>query len=97
VTTTRKAGGGYFTAVRNMAKIRRPFGYLGQYGREVDGGAEFVLAGLVEEQPGFNERKRKSFERDKAEGRILVTIVPAEVALARHLPDFPKSSLGYSC
>lgn len=98
MTTERRVPtGGVFTVFRNLSKARRPFGYLGLYGREVAAGSEFVFEGQVEDQPGFNERKRKAFHRDAQEGRIAAELVPVEFATARPPRGYPTGRLGRSC
>ena len=95
--STGSNGGRYYTVLRNLAKNRRPFGYLGTYGREVAGGGEFVLKGQIEDNPEFNDRNRAALARDKAEGRIVIELIPADFAEARIRKGFPKTCLGRSC
>ncbi len=93
----RRVAEGTVTVLRNLSQARRPFGYLGDYGREVSGRAEFVFLGQVEDQPGFNERKRKSFLRDRLDGRIEVDVLPLDFATASQPRGFPTDRLGWAC
>lgn len=97
MTERRRVAEDAITVLRNLSKARRPFGYLGDYGREVSGNSEFVFRGAIEDQPGFNERKRKSLDRDRLEGRITVEQLPASFATARPPRGFPTDRLGWAC